>query len=391
MLKKSFPMLFDEDENFDPYDDLETLKSENTVSHKQLDAPHMSDLIIGHNAIEKLLLSAINKNTMPHALIFSGQKGIGKSTMAQRLARALLNYGIDDSNQDSLFGESPKSKLESFDIDKDNPIFSQVASKGNPDLITIERLVDPKTQKPKNELSIEMARKIAPFLRMTSSNGGWRIVIVDDADTMNRNAQNAILKILEEPPKNTLLILVCHRLGAMIPTIRSRCRVIEFDGLSRENFNTLLKIDNNDLSDQEINLLHIFSNQSIGQAKIILENKGLETIQSCLDILQSYPKINDLEVHKLSDSAGRFGQDNSFNMIEMTFLKFLENIIQSKARETELIYPFNMKGFKDFANDFNLEKCLSMHAQLKDLFAQAHYASLDKRVVIINAYNLINT
>ncbi len=379
-------MLFDEDENFDPYDEIEPAI---TLPHQQLDPPHMSNLMVGHDGVEKNLLSLINKNAMPHALIFSGQKGIGKSTMAQRLARALLNYGIDDPNQDSLFGDAPKSSLQSFDVEKENPIFSQVASMGNPDLITVERFVDPKTQKPKNELNVEMARKIAPFLRMTSSNGGWRIVIVDDADTMNRNAQNAILKILEEPPKNTVLILVCHRLGAMIPTIRSRCRVIEFDGLSRENFDALLKIDSNDLSDQDLNLLHLFSNQSIGQAKIILENKGLETIQSCLDILQNFPKISDLEVHKLSEVAGRLGQDSAFAMVEMTFLKCLENIIQSKAKEIELSYPFNMQGFVNFSNAFDLEKCLSLHSQIKEMFAQAHYANLDKRVVIINVFNLI--
>ncbi len=380
-------MLFDEDENFDPYDEVERSTS---PSHQRLDAPHMSHLMIGHEGVEELLLSLINKDTLPHALIFSGQKGIGKSTMAQRLARALLNYEINDSNQDSMFGVTPRSELSSLDIERDNPIFSQVASKGNPDLLTVERYIDPKTQKPKNELNVEMARKIAPFLRMTSSNGGWRIVIVDDADMMNRNAQNAILKILEEPPKHALLILICHRLGAMIPTIRSRCRVIEFDGLSHENFNTLLKMENNDLSNQELNLLHLFSNQSIGQAKIILENKGLETIETCLNILKTYPKISNLEIHKFSDSAGRLGQDNAFNIIEMVFTKFFENIIYSKARETEPSYPFDAQGFKNFANDFDLEKCLSLSSQIKELFAQARYANLDKRVVIINVFNLIN-
>ncbi|MEM7618488.1 MAG: ATP-binding protein, partial [Pseudomonadota bacterium] len=193
-------MLFD-DEEFDPYDDI----AETGSASEGLKEPHQSDLMIGHEAIETQLIGLINSNKMPHAIIFSGEEGVGKFTMAQRLARALLAHGIDDPSQDSLFGgDAPRDNLQTLEVKPDHPIFSKVASKGHPDLLTIERSIDSKTQKRKNEINVETARKVAPFLRMTSADGGWRIVIVNDADKMNRNAQNSILKILEEPPKHTL-------------------------------------------------------------------------------------------------------------------------------------------------------------------------------------------
>ena len=115
-----------------------------------------------------------------------------------------------DTAQDSLFGggDDLAAPATTLDIPTDDPVFAKVASGGHPDLLVVERQTDPKTGQIKSNLDVQTARKVVPFLRMTSSDGGWRIVIVDDADLMNRNAQNALLKILEEPPQNTLLILV---------------------------------------------------------------------------------------------------------------------------------------------------------------------------------------
>ena len=176
---------------------------------EKLNDPQSMSFCLGHEAQEKLFLDLFEQNAMPHAMIFSGSKGIGKSTMAFRLARFLFKYGHKNQEEESLFGgEELGQNFTSLDIPDHDPVFSRVASGGHADFLHIRRHYDATKGKLDATLKVEALRTIEPFLRKTSSDGGWRVVIVDDADTMNRNAQNAILKILEEPPQNVLIILI---------------------------------------------------------------------------------------------------------------------------------------------------------------------------------------
>ena len=349
--------------------------------------PRKTTLCLGHTGIEKTLLNLINSGAMPHALIFSGQQGIGKATMAFRLARYLLKNGVPDDAQDSLFGDAPVEAT-SLDVPHDDPIFSRVVSGGHPDLLTIERAIDSKKGTQKNTLDVETARKVAPFLRMTSSDGGWRVVIIDDADTMNRNAQNAMLKILEEPPKNTLLILLCHRLGAMIPTIRSRCRVLHFDPLNHEDFSALLQKEiGNMLSTEDQNLLKILSQGSMGQAQEIINSNGLETAHQVLEIVKNWQNFNGVDIHHLADQAGRAGQNNSFIMIEKTFLSFVEQIVFGLAGQ-----GFSQKMLDNqsiIQSQKTLHDWLQTFDNLKAHFIQVSQVNLDKRQGVIGAFNIL--
>lgn len=350
-----------------------------------------SSLFLGHESVEKRLLNLINSGNIPHAIIFSGLKGIGKSTMAFRLARYLLENGASDPNQDSLFGDAaPATDAASLDISADDPVFHKVASGGHPDLLTIERAVDDKKGTVKNTLDVDTARKVVPFLRMTSSEGGWRIVIVDDADTMNRNAQNALLKILEEPPDNTVLILISHRLGAMIPTIRSRCRIVEFDPLPEGDLTTLMEKEVGEtLSAYEQKVLCSIANGSIGTARKIIESDGLETAQTILRIFERWPDFNYVDVHQLADSAGRQGQNAVFDDIERTFLFIFEKIIFAKAHgHSTLEEPLEQPIFQQILNEYSLKGLLETFEQLKQHFEQAKFSNLDKKLAVIEAFNL---
>src|SRR5690606_32083331 len=123
----------------------------------------------------------------------------------------------------------------------DDPVFRRVAAAGHPDLVTIAREADPKTGKLKRDISVEAVRKATDFLHLTSSEGGRRIVIVDAADEMNANAANALLKVLEEPPPAALLLLVSHSPGGLLPTIRSRCRLLTLRPLEPATVERLLE------------------------------------------------------------------------------------------------------------------------------------------------------
>lgn len=382
--------MFDDFQDMDEGQGSDALSSYVPDEPEGLIAPRESSLFLGHADIEQNLLDLINSGQVPHAMIFSGPAGIGKSTMAFRLARYLLKNGTADSAQDSLFGDAP-AEANSLDISNDDPIFSKVASGGHPDLLSIERPIDAKKGTQKTSLDVETARKVAPFLRMTSAEGGWRVVIIDDADSMNRNAQNALLKILEEPPSNALLILITHRLGALIPTIRSRCRVLQFDTLSENDLANLMEKEiGNTLSSEDRALLSALAGGSIGSAKTIIDSNGLETAQSVIDIFKNGPNFNQVDIHHLADTVGRAGQDAAFLNIEKTFLWLCESIIFTKAKgQQDMPEALNYEGFQQLSDTYDLNQWLNLFQELKAHFAQARFANLDKKLAVITAYNII--
>lgn len=346
-----------------------------------------SALCVGHQALEKQLLALAESGRMPHALIFSGPEGIGKATMAFRLTRYLFRYGKDEEDSGGgLFGEAlpPAEKPDHMDVAADDPIFRQVAAAGHPDLMTLEREIDEKTGRRKGGVAVDAVRKVAPFLRMTASQGGWRIVIVDDADTMNRSAQSALLKILEEPPQKALLILITHRLGAMIPTIRSRCRVTNFQPLSRDDFSILLRKDSPHLSAHDLDLLYGIAAGSAGQALSIMEEGGLEAVDKVLAVLESWPRWNWPEIHKLSDSLGRSGQDKSYQAFRDVFLWMNEEMLRAKARQTVL--PEALRSLQELQGHYSLEEWIEICETLKDHFVKFDAANLDKRQAVLGAF-----
>ena len=356
-----------------------------------LQPPRYSTLCLGHEQVEIKLLDLINSGNMPHAVIFLGPVGIGKSTMAFRLARYLLKHGTADSAQDSLFGDAPLEAT-SLDVVANDPVFTKVAAGGHPDLLTLEYSLEPKKVGKQADIDVYTARKVAPFLRMTSADGGWRVVIIDNADRLNRNAQNALLKILEEPPSNALLILVTHRLGAMIPTIRSRCRTINFEPLKEDALSQLMQQEiGNTISRDDQALLSAITGGSMGLAQKFVETGGLETTQTILGLLERWPDFNKVEIHHLAESVGRQGQDAAFDNIELVFLWIAEQIIFAKAKGEggTPSAPLDKGFITSMRNTYTLPQWLEIFENLKAHFAQARFSNLDKKQAVLHAFNLI--
>lgn len=381
---------------FDDFQDLDEEQGDDSFGSyipeepEGLTPPRESTLCLGHEQTEQTLLDLINSGAIPHAMIFSGTVGIGKSTMAFRLARYLLKNGTADSSQDSLFGDAPLEAT-SLNVSASDLIFSKIAAGGHPDLLTIERPVDAKKGTQKNNLDVETARKVVPFLRMTSADGGWRVVIIDDADSMNRNAQNALLKILEEPPANTLLVLITHRLGAIIPTIRSRCRVLHFNPLNEETLAKLMEKEVGEtLSPQEQHIINLMADGSMGIAQEIVETNGLETAATIFDIFNNWPDFNWINIHHLAESAGRQGQDAAFKNVETAFLKITETLAFAKGKGINALpAPLDSAVFTKMLAHYSLEEWLKICENLKEHFRQARHANLDKKQAVLGAFNLM--
>jgi DNA polymerase-3 subunit delta' len=174
---------------------------------------------VGHDAAEAALAEALRGGRMHHAWMLTGPKGLGKATLAYRFARAALGA------RTGAAGGRP------LQVDPEDPIARKIAAQAHPDLFILRRGLNDRGR-PRREISVDEARELGKFFSLAPSQGGMRIAIIDAVDDLNRNAANAILKTLEEPPARSALILVTHAPGAVLATIRSRCRRLPLRALA---------------------------------------------------------------------------------------------------------------------------------------------------------------
>ena len=250
--------------------------------------PRDNSRFIGHQEAEETFLNAWESGRMAHAWLVCGTRGIGKATLAYRFARFLLARSqVDVSSGPSLFGDEAPVSAPSLDMAADHPVFRQVAALGCPDLKVVERgFADAKKTKLRSEIVVDDVRDIGHFLSLTPAGGGWRVVIIDAADEMNRNAANAVLKVLEEPPRQAILFLVAHAPGRLLPTIRSRCRRLMLSPLVDDGVRSLLRDRLPSLDETEARLLVQLSEGSIGKALRLADGGGTELLREMFTILE---------------------------------------------------------------------------------------------------------
>ena len=180
--------------------------------------PREANALFGHEE-ETARLAAAFRSAPPQGIILTGPQGIGKATLAFRIAKALLS-GAEITDR--------------FDSDAESRDVAQVSAGTHPSLLHLTRAYDEKAKRFRTELTVDTVRRIVPFLGSSAAGNGWRVVIVDAVDDMNANAANALLKGLEEPPRRTVFLLIAHVAGRVLPTIRSRCRMIRLRPLGLE-------------------------------------------------------------------------------------------------------------------------------------------------------------
>lgn len=376
----------DEEEVLDSAESMD----EAAVPRVGLMPPRENPLSFGFEAQEEFLVRLYNSGKMPHAFIFSGAEGIGKQTFAFRLARFLLSQQIADPNQDALFGPADPIVATSLDLAEDAPVFRRVAAGGHSDFLLVDRLFDENKGVYKGGVEVAEVRKVAPFLRKTAAEGGWRVVIVNDADTMNRNAQNAILKILEEPPQNTLLILVAHRAGALIPTIRSRARVLNFQPQSLETMQTLLQKQGHVLAESELQALYTLSEGSIGRALSFIDEGGLDVMGRIISMFEDYPDWKWSQLHVVAEDLARANNTASFIMFQTVMQWMAKQLAVCKARARGLpAGPLSsLAQFREILEKSSLDNLTKICDKLQEHFDTVNRGNLEKRQAVLKAFSI---
>lgn len=253
--------------------------------------PRENHLLLGHSSAEDFFLKKFTDGNIPHSWLISGVQGIGKATFAYRVARFLLSGGkVTKSN--NLFGDS---EISGMFIEKNAPIFSRVENNSHPDLLVIE----PDIEAGKAEIAVDQIRRIGHFFAHTAGESKWRVVIIDSADDMNRNAANALLKALEEPPENAIIMLISHLPGRLLPTIRSRCQNIRLSPLSPKDAMEVLEKAAPDISKKEAEFVIAVSGGAPGLAAEIYANSGLELYGKIIAAFSDVPNFNISKIHEI--------------------------------------------------------------------------------------------
>lgn len=226
----------------------------------------MTSPFLGHDGQERALIESLASGRMPHAWLLAGPEGLGKAEFARRAATFLIADG------DWLARDGATT----LSIDPDHQVARLVASEAHPEFLWLKREV-PEAKRPKDgspgkdediarNITIGQVRSLLNRLRVRPGNARWRVVVIDSIDDLERSAANALLKTLEEPPAQTVFFLVSHMPGRLLPTIRSRCRVLRFAPLENGAMRRVLRSRLGDAADSEIDALVSVGRGSPGRA-----------------------------------------------------------------------------------------------------------------------------
>lgn len=347
--------------------------------------PRKNPDLVGHAAAEGVLLEAFNAGRLAHAWLISGPRGIGKATLAFRFARFLLARGGGSAG--SLFAEPPPDTLY---VAPDLPMFRRAAAGAHADLLTVERGWDEKKGRLRTEIVVDDVRAVGQFLGLTAAEGGWRVVVIDSADEMNRNAANAVLKVLEEPPRRAVLLLVSHGPGRLLPTIRSRCRRLVLKPLEDDLVASLVAKYRPALAAEDVAELTRLSEGSVGRALALAADGGLELYRNLVDLLESLPGLDVAALHAFGDRVAKPGADDAFRVVGDLLRWWLGRLILFGARggkgagegmpgrERALIERLFRAG--------GLDRWLEVWEKTNRLLAQAEESGLDRKQVVLSVF-----
>ena len=324
--------------------------------------PRENPLFFGHAVAAGQLVDAMRNGRLHHAWLITGPPGVGKATLAYRFARRLL-AGASDT----------------LALDPANPVFRRVAMASHADLLTVEREWDEKKSRLRGEIVVDDARAVSAFLRLTPAEGGWRVVVIDGAEHLNRNAANAVLKMLEEPPARAILLLTCAAPGRLLPTIRSRCRRLPLQPLSPEEMDAALSAYLPDAGPPERARLAELSTGSPGRALLLAEEKGLQLAAMAAEVLAGVPGLPAVRAMDIAEQLGGRAEDRF-----TPFMTLLRDALSDAVRRAARGAPERLAGLRPLAEWAEIWQSLT---RIQD---ETERLNLDRRQALVSSIMLLN-
>lgn len=292
--------------------------------------------VVGHDAAFRIFDAAIASGRLHHAWMLTGPEGIGKLPLAFRMARRLLG---------ALDGRSQAGRL--------------VTAGSHPDLLAVGRSFDEKRQRFRGEIVADEIRPVTGFMHRTAAEGGWRVVIIDTVEAMNRTAANALLKILEEPPSRAILILTSAMPGALLPTIRSRVRKLAVAPLTESEVSAVLHKVAPEAGPDELARVAPLAEGSPGRALSLLADQGGAIARLTREAVEGLLPL--MRILEAAETLGR-GGDAVFDLFFTLLGRALadaakEAASRSLSRSVALADAWReISGLRTKTENFNLDR-----------------------------------
>jgi DNA polymerase-3 subunit delta' len=274
---------------------------------------------IGGEAAERAFAGAIARGRTHHAWLLSGPEGVGKATFAYRAARRLL-------------GAAPAPRLGLLGAEVDDPVSRLISSRAHPDLLVLQ--LDPEDGKSRKQIPVDEARELPEFFAKTPALAPWRAAIVDTADDLNPHSANALLKVLEEPPQRGILFVLSPRPWALLPTIRSRCRMLRIDPPDLAATSAWLA-QRTGLDEADATRLLTMAKGAPGRAWRFALSGGSNADEAARSLIESLPKPDPGAVQSITD--GFRGQEGAeaFALVAERLAERVRTIAAEKAAKGE--------------------------------------------------------
>ena len=308
-------------------------------------------MIVGQDRAVDQFASAWASRKLHHAWLFAGPKGVGKASFARAAARRVLADAA-----------GPPVDLSGIEAPEEHRIVKLVDARSHPDMRWLERLEKEKGDGLARDITIKQVRGLGEFMGMTAALSPWRVAVIDSMDEMNKEASNALLKMLEEPPANTLFFLVSHAPGRLLPTIRSRCRLLHFDALADDAMTSILGERSPNLSAAERKRVVEMSFGSAGRALAFAELGLAKLEDAAIAILRGGDPTNAQRA-ALATELGKKASAERY----AAFLDLAPSLIAREAR--------GLRGA-------SLERALDAYAKTRELATVAPRVSLDPAATV---------
>lgn len=285
--------------------------------------PRQTPHLFGHAAAEAAFLEAFNTGRLHHGWMITGPRGVGKATLAWKIARFLL---AAPEAGGGMFAPPPPDRL---DIPDSHPVARRIAALSEPRLFLLRRPYDDKAGRLKQDITVEEVRKMKSFFALSAADGGRRVAIVDSVDEMNPSAANALLKLLEEPPARVTLLLISHQPARLLPTIRSRCRELRLMPLDPAALSDALTQAGGAVEPEARVALAELAGGSVGEAFRMTNTEGLALYARLVALCATLPRLDRPRALALAEAGAARGAEATFELIVTLIDLFLARLARA--------------------------------------------------------------
>ncbi|TGD42192.1 DNA polymerase III subunit delta' [Pseudotabrizicola sediminis] len=288
-------------------------------------APHPRETVrlYGHEQAESAFLNAFTSGRLHHGWLITGPKGVGKATLAWRVARFLLATPEEDGG---MFAAPPP---ESMDIPADAPVARRMLQLAEPRLFLLRRGANDKETALSADIRVDEVRRMKSFFALSAADGGRRVAIIDAADDLNTGAANALLKLLEEPPSGVTFLVIAHQPHRLLPTIRSRCRELRLTALTPEPLARALEQAGGAVDPDDVQALGELAGGSVGEAFRLTNLDGLKTYASLTQLFTTLPRLDRPRALALAETGAGKGSEERFDLIVTLLDLFLARLARA--------------------------------------------------------------